>query len=321
MSKKIHALLEFNVSSYYNDDVARHIDLQSKSEEYDCVTFGVETNAGKVIKVYVQSDQADDFEKKLADSLLEKNADLEDIFNELNRDFNIVDIVWPNEKTNDNHDKTLQDLLNDKDDISGTESLNPNVKYESKLSSFLTKKYMIEAIADEISTDNKPEEQVKIQKNNNDNNDIKLSGLGSSIYFVLLEIGLPEKIITDNKTEFSNIISKYTANLFYDYSDRLAALRFFKENTTRLKKNINESIEDSEESEITFNGQLSHYFNDKRQQQIYNLINYLGITDDLIMKHGNAELFIQSVIDKGNFYKRNTRFYAYFLELYRTLFN
>lgn len=320
---KLKNLLEFNVNSYItNDKVAKHIDLQSKTEEYDCVTFGVETDSGKVIKVYIQSDQSDDFEKALADALLDDENDLEDVFNELNQNFNIVDIVWPNDKKDDNHDKTVQDLLNNKDNKTGSESLNPNVKYESKFVELFTKKYMIESEYSTIQKSLEDDTQsTNIENNQNpSSNDIQLSGLGETIHFVLLEIGLPEKIISDNKTEIINIISKYTVNLFYDYSDRLSSLRFFKENIIRMNKyeSLNESKSD-DDVDISFNGQLAHYFTDKRQKQIYNLINYLGISDDIILKHGNAELFINSVINKSEYYKKTPRAYSYFLVLYKAL--
>ena len=76
-------------------DVGNYLDKAHElNDEVDTVTFGMETDDGKVAKVFVNATQADDFEKALADMLGEKD-DLEEVINELANKFDIVDVEWP----------------------------------------------------------------------------------------------------------------------------------------------------------------------------------------------------------------------------------
>jgi hypothetical protein len=76
-------------------DVGNYLDKAHElNDEVDTVTFGMETDDGKVAKVYVNATQADDFEKALADMLGEKD-DLEEVVNELASKFDIIDVEWP----------------------------------------------------------------------------------------------------------------------------------------------------------------------------------------------------------------------------------
>ena len=76
-------------------DVSRYLDkAHDLNDEVDTVTFGMETDDGKVAKVYVAATQAEEFEKALSE-LLGKEDDLETVINDLAGKYDIVDVEWP----------------------------------------------------------------------------------------------------------------------------------------------------------------------------------------------------------------------------------
>jgi hypothetical protein len=79
------------------EDVINKLDRSVKFDEVDTVTFGLETDDGKIVKVYVNAEQAETFEKALAVKLGEVD-DIEEVLNELSKEFEIVDVEWPDEE-------------------------------------------------------------------------------------------------------------------------------------------------------------------------------------------------------------------------------
>jgi hypothetical protein len=88
-------------------NVLNRLDRSVKLDEVDTITFGLETDDGKIVKVYVKVDQADEFEKALADKLGQVD-DIEEVLNELSKEYEIVDVEWPSEDT-DNSDEAEDD--------------------------------------------------------------------------------------------------------------------------------------------------------------------------------------------------------------------
>lgn len=64
------------------------------AEEVDTVAFGLELNDGEVVKVYVNAEQADDFEKAMSD-VLGQEDDVEDAIDKMGQTFDIVSVEWP----------------------------------------------------------------------------------------------------------------------------------------------------------------------------------------------------------------------------------
>lgn len=67
------------------------------TEEIDTVAFGLETNEGEVVKVYVNAEQADDFEKAMAD-MLGQEDDIEAAIDKMAQSFDIVSVEWPEDR-------------------------------------------------------------------------------------------------------------------------------------------------------------------------------------------------------------------------------
>lgn len=76
-------------------DVANYIErAEELNDEVDTVPFGLETDDGQIVKVYVNAAQADQFEEKMS-AMLGMEDDIEEAINRLTTEFDIVDVVWP----------------------------------------------------------------------------------------------------------------------------------------------------------------------------------------------------------------------------------
>lgn len=131
--KKMTRLLEsmaaeFGLLAEENSEIETNtintLDRARKMDEVDTVTFGLETDDDKIVKVYVNAEQANDFEKALSDKLGECD-DIEEALNELVKDFDIIDVEWPNEKKEDE-----DPFGEDGEDESGSSALDPKI-YDS----------------------------------------------------------------------------------------------------------------------------------------------------------------------------------------------
>ncbi len=82
-------------------DVADYLERAGElNDEVDTVPFGLETDDGDVVKVYVNAEQADAFEEEMK-KMLGIEDDIEEAINKLAQDFDIVDVVWPKSENND----------------------------------------------------------------------------------------------------------------------------------------------------------------------------------------------------------------------------
>lgn len=77
-----------------DDDVRSHLTSTEKGDEIDTVGFALETDNETIVKVFVNKDQAEDFEKALAE-LLGKEDNIDDALSQLSKDFDIIDVEWP----------------------------------------------------------------------------------------------------------------------------------------------------------------------------------------------------------------------------------
>lgn len=76
-------------------DVAHYINrAEELNDEVDTVPFGLETDTGEIVKVYVNAAQADEFEEAMK-NVLGLEDDIEEAINRLTTKFDIIDVVWP----------------------------------------------------------------------------------------------------------------------------------------------------------------------------------------------------------------------------------
>lgn len=86
------------------------------NDEIDTVVFGLEDDEGGIVKIYVNAEQADEFESKMSE-LLGMEDDLEAAINKAAETFDIVDVVWPedNEGEPSNNEESPSETNGDSD--------------------------------------------------------------------------------------------------------------------------------------------------------------------------------------------------------------
>lgn len=140
MSLLNQLLVEYQQQEYSPSDVYDKVSSIGKNvndNTISSVAFGLEDSEGKVIKVRVAADQAEEFEQALASSLtnLENNdsAEIAEILFDLHDKFNIVDVEWPQIV----QDEEQTDLTNQQPTSTNTQEpnqqLDPNVDAESTI--------------------------------------------------------------------------------------------------------------------------------------------------------------------------------------------
>jgi hypothetical protein len=76
-------------------DVADYLEkAHSINDEVESTLYGLETDDGEVVKVYVNAAQSDAFEVEMK-KLLGMEDDIEEAINQLASKFDIVDVIWP----------------------------------------------------------------------------------------------------------------------------------------------------------------------------------------------------------------------------------
>ena len=94
-------------------DVASYLNRAAElNDEVDTVPFGLETDDGEIVKVYVNADQADEFESAMK-NLLGIEDDIEEAITRLAAEFDIIDVVWPDDDNQDNDDEFAELDLDD----------------------------------------------------------------------------------------------------------------------------------------------------------------------------------------------------------------
>lgn len=103
------------------------IEQSAMMDEVETVTFGLESEDGHIVKVYVKADQADDFEEALSTMLGQEDV-IEDVLNILSKDYEIVDVEWPEQDQTQGEEEAGLDPMADEDenamDTDGSESMN-----------------------------------------------------------------------------------------------------------------------------------------------------------------------------------------------------
>lgn len=113
MTTKIKQLMEefgylfedADESAAIEQDVKDQLTRAAVKDEVDTVAFGLETDDGQIVKVYVNAEHAEKFEQEMAEMLGEVD-DIEQALNEISKDIDIIDVEWPN----DADDESEEDL-------------------------------------------------------------------------------------------------------------------------------------------------------------------------------------------------------------------
>lgn len=136
-----------NTSTLTHAHIHQHLSAaEDKAEEVETQTFGLETDDGDIIKVFVAVPDAEEFEKALAKKLGEAD-DIEEILDELADKFDIVDVQWPED---DDDGASFDDDDEIKHDIEQAPEVDPETKTE-----------LDDVIGDGDPTNDEPDEKKK----------------------------------------------------------------------------------------------------------------------------------------------------------------
>lgn len=127
--------ISFEPDEQYNaDDVHSILNKAADDEEIETVAFGLETDENTIVKVYVNVEDADRFEEMLGQAFGEQD-NIEELLDELSRDHDIVDVVWPDEEDGEEDDEFGDEEAPEEDEnaleTDGSESLNDKAFKES----------------------------------------------------------------------------------------------------------------------------------------------------------------------------------------------
>jgi hypothetical protein len=254
-----------------DNDVSGQLDKAMKMDEVETVTFGLETDDGKIVKVYVQADEADDFEKALSKKLGTEDS-IEAALNELSKNYEIVDVEWPEDDDEDEDDDTDQEN-DDKPETDGSESLNAAVYGKSKGKGDTTHQAKLEGLSfGERFTlgllEEQDEENEKKEFHDDPNAPIadRLRDANEQlVYHAILELGVPEHALNKNPYRHAIVagIRKKAAEIGRSHHLRTSVRTF-------VKQSVDESIAAGDHIQLNEESPADLFF-----ETITKLINFL----------------------------------------------
>lgn len=91
-------------------NVSDHLSAAHDDDDgVDTITFGLETENGDIVKVFVNAQEADGFEEALS-KLLGAEDSIESALDKLKNDFDVVDIKWPSGEEEQDGEKSTADI-------------------------------------------------------------------------------------------------------------------------------------------------------------------------------------------------------------------
>ena len=175
---------QLNENADLEADVTNRLNRAASLDEVDTVSFGLETDDGKIVKVYVAEKDADKFEEIMAQAL-GKVDDIEEAINLASKDVEIIDVEWPSEDDADSDPEATDDgseVLNKQvyDNANANKSiekeLKPKLEAKSFGERFMDKQELSEGVpggvASRLTT---PNQQLVLQ--------------------AILELGIPEVVL------------------------------------------------------------------------------------------------------------------------------
>ena len=211
----------------YEKTALNKINRSMKMDEIDTVTFGLETDDNKIIKVYVQSDQSDEFEKALSTKLGEVD-DIEEVLNLLSKDFNIVDVEYPDEESEESEGEQESDSV-DKED--GSDILDDRV--------FSDKNKRREGMSE-----NKHDLSNTLLENTTSIENRFTTAAQLMVYHAIIDLGIPEIALARNPYRASIIKGiKQTAEQVNANSILKTALKNFIKRSDDFEKKAEENKE------------------------------------------------------------------------------
>lgn len=220
------------ISEAIEQEIGDKLNRAAKLDEIETTTFGLETDDGRVVKVFVNEKDAEKFEKLMADCL-GKTDSIEDAINKAAVEVDIVDVEWPEDEDDEDEDEDV---------IDGSEALDPNVYGDKEKDNKHELKAKKEAGADETVTEAKSGDGNIANRFSTSNQHL--------VFQAILDLGIPEEAL--NRSVYrSSIIRgiKETAIMMQTAPGIKTALKMFVKKRVDFehkkdtgKENVNESV-------------------------------------------------------------------------------
>lgn len=157
------------------DSIINQLNQSAKLDDVETQAYGLETDDGQIVKVYVNKTDADKFDEVMQ-RVLGETDNIEDAINLIAKEVDIVDVVWPQEQTDDSS-------------VEGDESLNPEVyknEIQSNEDSMIKKAQQTDEsiVKQETQLDENTSLESRFQTTNQ-----KL------IYHAIIALGVPEDVL------------------------------------------------------------------------------------------------------------------------------
>ena len=157
------------------DSVINQLNQSAKLDDVETQAYGLETDDGQIVKVYVNKADADKFDEVMQ-RVLGETDNIEDAINLIAKEIDIVDVVWPQEQTDDSS-------------VEGDESLNPEV-YKNEIQSNEDSMIKMAQQTDEsiVKQETQLDENASLESRFQTTNQ-KL------IYHAIIALGVPEDVL------------------------------------------------------------------------------------------------------------------------------
>lgn len=164
-----------DVDNVTPDKVVNQLNQTTKLDDVETEAYGLETDDGQIVKVYINKADTDKFDE-IMQRVLGETDSIEDAINLIAKEIDVVDVVWPEEATDDSETGGGES--------DGDESLNPEV-YKTDLQnnedSMLKKADQTnEALVNEAHNTLESRFQTSNQK---------------LIYHAIISLGVPEELM------------------------------------------------------------------------------------------------------------------------------
>ena len=301
----------------------------AEEEEVETEAFGLETDEGDIVKVYVNIKDSDGFEKALGD-MLGSEDDIETALEKLSKDFDIVDVEWPDSEEEEEEEEDECEECDDCEECED-EDEDEDDKDDAELELEISPEDLEKAAEDE---EDEEEEEEKIKQEEN-----KMSSFGQKFTQRLLatlnestssekslteaaqkkemlfdlsdeqkelerkfQIPMQRKIIqtillmgfpvAQLKTKISSLRDSIEAT--HDMLvDNPQALRYFKE----LHKTLGQMAGAKEAAKVeVMEAEKEAHFSSIYQQKIYELYKMLGVPEELLGQQKKTR-FIEQLKD------------------------
>jgi hypothetical protein len=212
------------------------LDRSVKFDEIDSVTFGLETDDGKIVKVYVNAEQAEPFEKALAAKLGEID-DIEEVLNDLSKEYEIIDVEWP-EGEGEEEDEEDEEVEDDGSSSLDQRVYGPNNKNGTVEDNFDRNFGSSEATSEEL---NYGEEAILALLESAASIESRFSTASQlMVYHAIIDLGVPEIALARNP---------YRAAIIKGIKEAAAEIQQNGQMKTALKNFIRHSFDYEKEAE------------------------------------------------------------------------